>query len=418
LSKLLKVCDIFSASRFNIPKREDINSQINSLQIEIYEKQNFLKQAETSIKDFIRDKIGIEDIPARYERYRIYFQKERVIYYNLNKCIVRGNFIDGEIWVPSEKFEEVQEGLNRVTGVNQSKLTASLSDPESTDVSPPTFIKTNDLTGPFQHIVNEYGVPRYQEINPALFAIVTFPFLFGVMFGDIGHGLMLFLAGLFLVVKNDELSKNEVIKPFLKARYLLLFMGFFAFYCGWMYNDFLSLPLGIFGSCYKETQNAIGETVIQRASKDCVYPVGLDPKWYVAKNELSFINSLKMKTSVIFGISQMILGIILKGMNAAYFGNTVDFVFEFIPQLIFMTALFGYLIIMIFIKWSTDWTGRLSQAPSLISQLLMIFLNFGSVGREVRKKFKIIIIYRKKIKNHFGESTTTTDKKTFNFGSL
>jgi len=36
--------------------------------------------------------------------------------------------------------------------------------------------------------VNTYGVPSFKEINPAFFTTVTFPFLFGVMFGDIAHG--------------------------------------------------------------------------------------------------------------------------------------------------------------------------------------------------------------------------------------
>jgi V-type H+-transporting ATPase subunit a len=40
---------------------------------------------------------------------------------------------------------------------------------------------------------------RYKEFNPAVFSVVTFPFLFGVMFGDIGHGLIMALA-CFLVV--------------------------------------------------------------------------------------------------------------------------------------------------------------------------------------------------------------------------
>jgi V-type H+-transporting ATPase subunit a len=71
------------------------------------------------------------------------------------------------------------------------------------------------------------------------------------MFDDIGHGLLLFLFGLYLTLKNDEIQKSDnPLKLALKARYLLLLMGFFAFYSGWMYNDFLSIPLGIFGTCY------------------------------------------------------------------------------------------------------------------------------------------------------------------------
>jgi V-type H+-transporting ATPase subunit a len=42
----------------------------------------------------------------------------------------------------------------------------------------------------------------YKEVNPAVFAIVTFPFLFGVMFGDIGHGLLLLLAGILMCALN------------------------------------------------------------------------------------------------------------------------------------------------------------------------------------------------------------------------
>src|SRR4051812_9335639 len=51
----------------------------------------------------------------------------------------------------------------------------------------PTYIKTDKFTGAFQGIVDTYGVPRYKEVNPGLFTIVTFPFLFGVMYGDVGE---------------------------------------------------------------------------------------------------------------------------------------------------------------------------------------------------------------------------------------
>jgi hypothetical protein len=43
--------------------------------------------------------------PAQYELYRNFFKKERLIYHNLNKCRVHDNFIDGEVWIPEEKFK-------------------------------------------------------------------------------------------------------------------------------------------------------------------------------------------------------------------------------------------------------------------------------------------------------------------------
>jgi V-type H+-transporting ATPase subunit a len=68
----------------------------------------------------------------------------------------------------------------------------------ATNLVPPTYFKLNSVNFAFQDIINTYGVPRYQEVNPALFTVVTFPFIFGVMFGDIGHGFMLFLLGIYL----------------------------------------------------------------------------------------------------------------------------------------------------------------------------------------------------------------------------
>jgi V-type H+-transporting ATPase subunit a len=88
---------------------------------------------------------------------------------------------------------------------------------------------------------------------------------------------------------------------------------------------------------------------------------------------------MKMKIAVIMGVLQMIFGIVLRGMNNIYFNNYLDFFCEFLPMMIFMTGLFGYMILMIFIKWSIDWTGHSSQAPSIITQLMNIFLKGGSV---------------------------------------
>jgi V-type H+-transporting ATPase subunit a len=78
-------------------------------------------------------------------------------------------------------------------------ISYSCLDRHQFNLQPPTFFKTNGFTGPFQLIVDTYGIPRYGEINPGLFAIPFFPFLFGVMFGDIGHGGLLLLFGLYLI---------------------------------------------------------------------------------------------------------------------------------------------------------------------------------------------------------------------------
>jgi V-type H+-transporting ATPase subunit a len=60
---------------------------------------------------------------------------------------------------------------------------------------------------------------------------------------------------------------------------------------------------------------------------------------------------MKMKISVILAILQMSLGILMKGLNSVYFRKPVDFIFEFVPQIILLIALFGWMDILIIAKW-------------------------------------------------------------------
>ena len=92
------------------------------------------------------------------------------------------------------------------------------------------------------------------EVNPAVYTIATFPFLFAVMFGDFGHGFILFLFGLFMVVKEGSLEKkvenNEIASIFFGGRYIITFMGFFSIYTGLIYNDVFSKSVVIFNSAW------------------------------------------------------------------------------------------------------------------------------------------------------------------------
>ena len=101
-------------------------------------------------------------------------------------------------------------------------------------------------------------------------------------------------------------------------------MGFFATYCGLLYNDMMAIPLEIFKSCYDPETGA-------RLNEDCMYPFGIDPIWYLSSNQLVYMNSFKMKTSVIFAVLQMSLGICMKALNAIKFNNKLELLHEFVP---------------------------------------------------------------------------------------
>lgn len=92
------------------------------------------------------------------------------------------------------------------------------------------------------------------------------------------------------------------------------------------------------------------------------------------------MNSMKMKLSVILGVSHMTLGIILKGVNSRYFHNDLDFFFEFIPQLILLTVTFGYMNLLIIVKWCTHYSDT-SEAPSIITIMIDMMLKCGAVEK-------------------------------------
>jgi len=90
------------------------------------------------------------------------------------------------------------------------------------------------------------------------------------------------------------------------------------------------------------------------------------------------MNSVKMKLAVIFGVWQMSIGICLKGSNCMYKGEWISFFFEFIPQIVIMMCMFGYMDMLIVWKWLTDWEGRTMYSPSIISTMIDMFLNGGN----------------------------------------
>jgi V-type H+-transporting ATPase subunit a len=77
----------------------------------------------------------------------------------------------------------------------------------------------------------------------------------------------------------------------------------------------------------------------------------MDPIWSITNNRLTFVNSVKMKMSVIFGIFHMTIGIILKGSNTLYFGWIVRFMTEVVAGLIILLGLFGWMDILIIAKF-------------------------------------------------------------------
>lgn len=101
---------------------------------------------------------------------------------------------------------------------------------ETTDSNPPTKLKNPRLVKPFEMFVRMYGMPSYNEIDPTIFVAVTYAFIFGAMFGDVGQGLCLFLGGLLLYkIKKIDLAAIIGAAGFFSTIFGFLYGSLFGF---------------------------------------------------------------------------------------------------------------------------------------------------------------------------------------------
>ncbi|KAF8321793.1 V0/A0 complex, 116-kDa subunit of ATPase [Clavulina sp. PMI_390] len=305
--------------------------------------------------------------------------KEKVIWSALNlfQYDPRQKTLLAEGWVPTRDITQIQIALRRATETAGTAVPPILQE-IPTSKAPPTFHRTNRFTQGFQAIMDAYGVATYQEVNPGLFAVITFPFLFAVMFGDIGHGVIVLLSGIGMILFEKQIASAglpEILQMPFAGRYIIAMMGAFSIYTGFLYNDIFSKSLTLFQPGWKFVQES-GAAI----STGRIYPLGVDPMWNGAENALVFTNSYKMKMSIVMGVIHMTFAICLQVPNFIHFKRPRDIWTDFLPQIIFLHSIFGYLVVCIIFKWLTDWSTASTAPPNLLNMLIAMFLSPGTIN--------------------------------------
>uniref|UniRef100_A0A672QS09 V-type proton ATPase subunit a n=1 Tax=Sinocyclocheilus grahami TaxID=75366 RepID=A0A672QS09_SINGR len=353
-NRVKKICEGFRASLYPCPEtpqeRKEMAAGVNT---RIDDLQMVLNQTEDH-----RQRV----LQAAAKTVRVWFikvRKMKAIYHTLNLCNidVTQKCLIAEIWCPVSDLDSIQFALRRGTERSGSTVPSILNRMQ-TKQTPPTYNKTNKFTSGFQSIVDAYGISNYREINPAPYTIITFPFLFAVMFGDLGHGILMTCAALYLVLRESRLiaqkNDNEMFNMVFAGRYIILLMGIFSVYTGIIYNDCFSKSLNVFGSGWS-VRPMFGERG------------GNWTPTTLKDNHILQLDPAVPKVSV----AKILLSVFSITCTHLYFKKPLNIYLGFIPEIIFMVSLFGYLVLLIFYKWLAYDAKSSKEAPSL----LITFIN-------------------------------------------
>jgi V/A-type H+-transporting ATPase subunit I len=145
------------------------------------------------------------------------------------------SFLSG--WIPATDRNKVEEGIRKACAgrCHIEWLAVGQAAPDGSE--PPVEMKNSKILAPFQTLVTNFGIPRYGTIDPTGFVAVAYLSMFGLMFGDAGHGLVLIIAGALLLNRAKRRRSGDTL-----AR-LILYCGAAAVVAGLLFGSVFGRPI-------------------------------------------------------------------------------------------------------------------------------------------------------------------------------
>ena len=383
IAKIRKISESLGADLYSVDEQYEIRrEQIGEVNTRLGDLSSVLNNTKRTLD------AELTQIARSLAAWMVVIKKEKAVYQTLNRCAydqARKTLV-AEAWVPTNSLSLIKSTLQDVND-RAGMSVPTIVNVIKTSKTPPTYNVRNKFTEAFQTIIDAYGTAKYTEVNPGLPTIVTFPFLFAVMFGDCGHGTIMFCAALAMIYFEGQMGKtklNELVAMAFYGRYIMLMMGMFSIYTGLIYNDAFSKALTLFPSQWEWPQDfQSGQSVSATLKDNYRYPFGLDWGWHGADNDLLFTNSFKMKLSILMGWAHMTYSLCLSWINARHFKSPIDIWGNFVPGMIFFQSIFGYLVFTIIYKWCIDWYAIGESPPGLLNMLIYMFLQPGTVEEQL-----------------------------------
>jgi len=255
-------------------------------------------------------------------------------------------------WAPSRDIGLIEKRLKDITG---GRYILNLIPPDtSIEEQVPVLLRHPWFLRPFEMLVAAYGLPNYRELEPTLFVALSYIVMFGMMFGDAGHGLVLAGCGVAALV----LSRSRQVRDF---GVLLIFAGLSSMVFGVVYGSYFGIE-------------ELKKYAIWHDPLDCD-PIKL------------------MYGAITIGIVMISLGLILNAINHFKRGNFVAGILDKFG-LIGIVFYWGALIILI--------KGAAIKASGLMGIFLVLFLGVPIIGWAIKEPIEHILRHKKE-GHHEGE---------------
>ena len=320
-SEKKKLAEVFRNSSFTV-ENLDIDAvpqdYKNGLQKEISELKKEKRRLKAQIKTYSED---LTDLQAVYE----YMQNKKLRIVESEKLAQTENTILIKGWIPTEKVSEFEKVIKDEAGDNYY---LTFTDADRDDATVPIKLKNGKVASTFENLTGMYAYPRYNEIDPTPLFTPFYILFFGMMGADVGYGLVLLLATMFVLkVVNLSSQMRKSIKFFFYLSFSVIFWGLlYGSYFGatipgmWrlvdpasQYNDLLIGSI-VFGVVHIFVGLAIKAYMLIRDGKslEAVYDVLF---WYMA-----LIGGMLFLIFKLMNLSAVVANVSMWGMIAGMAG--------------------------------------------------------------------------------------------------